>query len=67
MKLMNSRPILLLAQEQESRGPRSRDIEDWEVAGAPGKRRLQTLIFPEGVTFDGNGLGTPVIAFISVF
>ena len=36
----------------------------WEVASAPRKRLLQTLIFPEGVTFDGKGLGTPVTAFI---
>jgi site-specific DNA recombinase len=36
----------------------------WEVASAPRKRSLQTLIFPEGVTFDGEGLGTPTTAFI---
>lgn len=36
----------------------------WEVASAPRKRLLQTLIFPEGVTFGGKGLGTPVTAFI---
>ena len=28
------------------------------------KRRLQTLIFPEGVTFDGEALGTPVTSLL---
>lgn len=36
----------------------------WTLASAPRKRRLQTLIFPEGITFDGKELGTPVTAFI---
>ena len=36
----------------------------WGVASAPRKRLLQTLIFPEGVTFDGKELGTPATAFI---
>ena len=36
----------------------------WEVASAPRKRILQTLVFPEGVTFDGKGLGTPATSFI---
>ncbi len=36
----------------------------WEAASAPRKRSLQTLIFPEGVTFDGKGLGTPSTTFI---
>ena len=36
----------------------------WEVASAPRKRSFQTLIFPEGVTFDGKGLGTPTTTFI---
>jgi hypothetical protein len=36
----------------------------WEVASAPRKRRLQTLMFPEGVSFDGKGLRTPTTAFI---
>ncbi len=36
----------------------------WEAASAPRKRSLQTLIFPEGITFDGKGLGTPATTFI---
>jgi hypothetical protein len=36
----------------------------WKVASAPRKRLLQALIFPEGVTFDGKGLGTPATSFI---
>jgi len=36
----------------------------WGVASAPRKRLLQTLVFPEGVTFDGKGLGTPATSFI---
>ncbi len=36
----------------------------WEAADAEQKRRLQTLIFPEGVTFDGKVLGTLVTALI---
>ena len=36
----------------------------WEVASAARKGSLQTLIFPEGVTFDGKGLGTPITAFV---
>jgi site-specific DNA recombinase len=38
--------------------------EIWTVASAPRKRTLQPLIFPEGVTFDGKGLGTPATAFV---
>src|SRR5262249_7579596 len=36
----------------------------WTLANAPRKRRLQALIFPEGITFDGEVLGTPVTTFI---
>jgi site-specific DNA recombinase len=36
----------------------------WEAATSDQKRRLQTLIFPEGLTFDGKALGTPATAFI---
>ncbi len=36
----------------------------WEAAIPEQKKRLQTLIFPEGLTFDGKALGTPVTAFI---
>jgi hypothetical protein len=36
----------------------------WEAADASQKRRLQTLVFPEGLTFDGNALGTPATALI---
>lgn len=32
----------------------------WEAATPDQKRRLQPLIFPEGLTFDGEALGTPV-------
>lgn len=34
----------------------------WEAAIPEQKRRLQTLIFPQGLTFDGEALGTPVTA-----
>lgn len=36
----------------------------WEAADASQKRRLQTLVFPESLTFDGNALGTPATASI---
>lgn len=36
----------------------------WGVASAPRKRLLQTLVFPEGVTFDGKGLGTPATSIV---
>ena len=36
----------------------------WEAATPEQKRRLQALIFPEGVTFDGEALGTPATALI---
>ena len=36
----------------------------WEAASAEQKRRLQALIFPKGLTFDGRALGTPATAFI---
>ena len=36
----------------------------WEAADPSQKRRLQTLIFPEGLTFDGNALETPATALI---
>jgi site-specific DNA recombinase len=36
----------------------------WEAASPEQKRRLQTLIFPEGITFDGEALETPVTALL---
>ncbi len=36
----------------------------WEAANPDQKRRLQKLIFPEGVTFDGEALGTPATALL---
>jgi site-specific DNA recombinase len=36
----------------------------WEAATAEQKSRLQALIFPKGLTFDGEALGTPETAFI---
>ena len=36
----------------------------WESADPDQKRRLQKLIFPEGVTYDGESLGTPLTALI---
>jgi site-specific DNA recombinase len=36
----------------------------WEAADPDQKRRLQKLIFPEGVSFDGEALRTPVTALI---
>jgi site-specific DNA recombinase len=36
----------------------------WEAASTEQKRRLQTLIFPKGLTFDGEALGTPATTFI---
>lgn len=36
----------------------------WDTATAGQRRRLQTLIFPEGVTFDGEALGTPVTSLL---
>ncbi len=36
----------------------------WKAATADQKRRLQVLLFPEGLTFDGEQLGTPVTACI---
>lgn len=36
----------------------------WEAADPDQKRRLQKLIFPEGLTFDGEALGTPVTALL---
>ncbi len=36
----------------------------WTIASAPRKRTLQPLIFPEGVTFDEKGLGTPATVFV---
>jgi site-specific DNA recombinase len=36
----------------------------WQTATAPKKRRLQPLLFPEGITFDGEAIGTPVTAFV---
>lgn len=36
----------------------------WEAATPDQKRRLQTLILPEGVTFNGKALGTPATALI---
>jgi len=31
----------------------------WQAEGLAGKQRLQKLIFPAGVMWDGNGFGTP--------
>ena len=36
----------------------------WDAADPDQKRRLQVLIFPEGLTFDGNSLGTPVTTLL---
>jgi hypothetical protein len=36
----------------------------WLEANTEQKRRLQALTFPEGLTFDGEALGTPVTALI---
>ncbi len=36
----------------------------WKTVPAPKKRRLQPLIFPAGVTYDGKALGTPATAFV---
>jgi site-specific DNA recombinase len=42
----------------------TRTCKLWQEANSSQKRRLQALIFPKGVTFDGNRLGTPEIASI---
>jgi site-specific DNA recombinase len=42
----------------------SRTCQLWEQSDADQKRRLQTLVFPEGVTFNGKAFGTPVTALI---
>ncbi len=42
----------------------TRTYQLWEAAGPDQKRRLQKLIFPRGVSFDGEALGTPVTALI---
>ncbi len=36
----------------------------WAAADPTQKRRLQRLVFPEGVSFNGEALGTPVIAML---
>ena len=51
-----------------ARAVMTRTYQLWEAADPDQKRRLQKLIFPEGVTFDGEAheeaLGTPVTALI---
>ena len=51
-----------------ARAVMSRTYQLWEAADPDQKRRLQKLIFPEGVSFDGGAheeaLGTPVTALI---
>ena len=42
----------------------SRAYKLWDTATSEQKRRLQPLIFPEGVTFDGEALGTPVTSLL---
>lgn len=42
----------------------TRTYQLWEAADPDQKRRLQKLIFPEGVTLDGEVLRTPVTALI---
>ncbi|HEX2223282.1 MAG TPA: recombinase family protein [Thermoanaerobaculia bacterium] len=37
----------------------------WESSNPDQKRRLQKLIFPQGLTCDGEALGTPLTALIS--
>ena len=36
----------------------------WEPADPDQKRRFQKLIFPEGLTFDGEAIGTPATALL---
>jgi hypothetical protein len=36
----------------------------WESSNPDQKRRLQKLIFPQGLTFDGEALGTPITGLI---
>ncbi|MFL6202707.1 MAG: zinc ribbon domain-containing protein [Thermoanaerobaculia bacterium] len=51
-----------------ARAVMTRTYQLWEAADPDQKRRLQKLIFPEGVSFDGEAhgeaLGTPVTALI---
>ena len=51
-----------------ARAVMTRTYQLWEAADSDQKRRLQKLIFPEGVSFDGEAhgeaLGTPVTALI---
>jgi hypothetical protein len=51
-----------------ARAVMTRTYQLWEEADPDQKRRLQKLIFPEGVSFDGEAhgeaLGTPVAALI---
>jgi hypothetical protein len=51
-----------------ARAVMTRTYQPWEAADPDQKRRLQKLIFPEGVSFDGEAhgaaLGTPVTALI---
>lgn len=47
-----------------ARAVMTRTYQLWEAADSDQKRRLQKLIFPEGVTLDGETLRTPVTALI---
>ena len=42
----------------------TRTYKLWDTATSEQKRRLQKLIFPEGVTFDGEALGTQVTSLL---
>jgi hypothetical protein len=47
-----------------ARAVMTRTYQLWEAADPDQKRHLQKLIFPEGVSFDGEALRTPVTALI---
>ena len=47
-----------------ARAVMTRTYQLWEAADPDQKRRLQKLIFPEGVSFDGDALRTPVTVLI---
>ena len=47
-----------------ARAVMTRTYQLWDTANPDQKRRLQKLIFPEGVAFDGESLRTPLTALI---